>query len=234
MISVCIATHNGEKYIFKQLQSILYQINKLDEVLISDDNSTDRTLQIIKNINDERIKIFYNNFSSPIKNFEFLIEKSNGNIIFLSDQDDVWEHNKVESHLKQYNQNTSVGLVISNLQLIDKFGKPIIREFYKSNFTSKLYKNLIYNNYIGCSISFRSSLKKYLLPFPKYIPMHDWWIGIISSIYTNIYFINDKLVYYRIHENNFTIMNKNSLFKKVLIRLILIYSILLRIVKLKL
>jgi DGQHR domain-containing protein len=72
MISVCIATHNGQKYILEQLQSILQQIDNSDEILISDDNSSDDTLKILNSIKDNRIKIYHNNFHSPIKNFEFL------------------------------------------------------------------------------------------------------------------------------------------------------------------
>lgn len=234
MITICIATYNGEEFIHKQILSILNQIGIDDEVLISDDNSTDNTLEIIKNINDHRIHIFSNNFRSPIKNFEFLIKKSTGDIIFLSDQDDIWEYNKVQAHLSQYKQNPLTGLVISNINLIDKYDISINREFYKKAFTSKIYYNLFYNNYIGCSISFKNTLKKYLIPFPKNIPMHDWWIGVISSIFSNVIYLNEKLVCYRIHENNFTNINNYSLLKKCIMRLRFLYYIIIRTLKFKL
>jgi glycosyltransferase involved in cell wall biosynthesis len=231
MISVCIATYNGQKYILEQILSILPQIDLSDEVIISDDNSTDNTVSIIENINDKRIRIYNNNFRSPIKNFEFLIDICQGDIIFLSDQDDIWDNQKVKSHLLEYNKNLSIGLVISNIDLIDKNGNSIKNKFYKKIFTSNLYKNIITNNYIGCSISFRSNLKKYILPFPKNLPMHDWWIGIISSMFSNVSFLNDKLVYYRIHEDSFTNKNKNSFFKKFSFRIIILFHILLRLFK---
>ena len=231
MLSVCIATYNGEKYIYEQILSILSQIKSTDEVIISDDNSTDKTLEIIKNLNDPRIKLYNNNFKSPIKNFEFLIDNCNGDLIFLSDQDDIWDHKKVRMHLDIYNNNQSTGLVISDIQLIDKNGVSISKKFFNKKFSSSWINNIFFNNYIGCSISFRSSLKNYILPFPKNLPMHDWWIGVIASLFSNVIYINEKLVFYRIHEHNFTSKNKYSLLKKIQMRVRICIYTLIRILK---
>ena len=95
MITVCLAAYNGEKYIEEQINSILCQLSLNDELLISDDGSTDKTIKIISDLNDPRIKLFKNNFKSVQKNFEFLLQNSIGEIIFLSDQDDIWEKNKI-------------------------------------------------------------------------------------------------------------------------------------------
>ena len=84
MISVCIATYNGEKYIKEQMISILKQLSEKDEIIISDDSSTDRTIEIIENIKDSRIKILKNRkFSQPSLNFENALKSSKGDIIFL-------------------------------------------------------------------------------------------------------------------------------------------------------
>ena len=97
MISVCMATHNGGKYIKEQIDSILVQISNEDELIISDDSSTDDTVEIIKKIKDKRIKLFENNkFFSPNLNFENALLHSKGDIIFLSDQDDIWKKDKVK------------------------------------------------------------------------------------------------------------------------------------------
>jgi glycosyltransferase involved in cell wall biosynthesis len=231
MISVCIATHNGQKHISEQLQSILKQIDIKDEVLISDDNSTDHTLNIIRIFNDKRIKIYTNNFASPIKNFEFLIGLAKGDIIFLSDQDDIWDSKKVYMHLQTHNTNSKVKLVISNVSLIDANGKSLNRLFYKEKFTSSFLINLYKNNFIGCSISFNKAIKKHILPFPQNIPMHDWWIGLISILFYKVEYITEKLVYYRIHENNFTQKNKYTLFEQAKFRIILLYLLFTRVVK---
>ena len=90
MVSVCMATYNGEKYIKEQIDSILSEIKENDEIVISDDNSTDCTVEIIKSYNDDRIKLYHSNARNFKKNFENARNKAKGDIIFLSDQDDVW------------------------------------------------------------------------------------------------------------------------------------------------
>ena len=101
MNSVCIATYNGEKFIEEQIRSILLQLDSHDEIVISDDHSTDKTIQIIKSINDDRIKIIYNkNNKGYTNNFENAISKASGDFIYLSDQDDVWKPTKVKVYKK--------------------------------------------------------------------------------------------------------------------------------------
>src|SRR5674476_13034 len=96
MISVCLTTYNGEEYILEQIQSILCQIGNDDEVIISDDGSTDHTLKILNKQEDHRIKIYHNNNSKGIiSNIENALTYAKGDIIFLADQDDVWLPNKV-------------------------------------------------------------------------------------------------------------------------------------------
>src|SRR5690606_26359089 len=94
-ISVCMATYNGENHIEEQLESILKQLKDNDEVIISDDGYSDKTIELIKGFNDPRIKLFLNSFRNIILNFEFALSKATGDFIFLSDQDDIWYDNKV-------------------------------------------------------------------------------------------------------------------------------------------
>lgn len=95
MISVCIATYNGEKFIKQQLTSILEQLAPADEIIVSDDNSKDNTRNIIEELNDGRIKIIDGpGMSSPTKNFEQALKHAKGDYIFLADQDDVWKRAK--------------------------------------------------------------------------------------------------------------------------------------------
>jgi hypothetical protein len=106
MISVCIATYNGEKYIKEQILSILAQLSTKDEIIISDDGSTDHTITKILEISSPIIKIVYNqNEHGYTANFENALKNAKGNFIFLSDQDDIWEPNKVAccmEHFKKY------------------------------------------------------------------------------------------------------------------------------------
>ena len=128
MISVCIATHNGEQYIKEQLDSILCQLLSEDEVVISDDGSTDSTLEIIKGYNDPRIKIF--NFKQPSKtshthiyasrNFENALKHAKGEYIFLSDQDDIWMPSKVAVCLGALKQND---MIVHNMEIVNDYGE---------------------------------------------------------------------------------------------------------------
>jgi glycosyltransferase involved in cell wall biosynthesis len=218
MITVCLAAYNGEKYVEEQINSILCQLSFNDELLISDDGSTDKTLKIISELCDPRIKIFKNNFKCVQKNFEFLLQNSNGDIIFLSDQDDVWSSIKVKEYLKCFEENPKADLLISDLDIIDYKGNLINRKFYNSKFSKNLFKNLFKNNFIGCSMAFRKSLLKKFLPFPKDVPMHDWWIGLCSIVFGNVYFIDKKLIKYRRHETNVTNDMGESLLQKIIWR----------------
>lgn len=200
MISVCIATYNGEEYIEEQINSILGQLKNNDEIIISDDSSTDNTLDVIKSFNDERIKIFPNNkFHSPIYNFENALKQVQGDYIFLSDQDDIWLDNKVAKMveaLKQYS------LVVSDCYVVDKDCNIIRDSFFTKKPTPGILKNIIKNNYIGCCMALRREVLTKALPFPKQIAMHDIWLGLCGSLYYKAIFIPDKLILYRRHGNN--------------------------------
>lgn len=228
MISVCMATYNGEKYIKEQLDSILGQIGKDDEVLISDDGSSDKTLEIIKEYNDCRIVLFENYFKNVVHNFEFIINKAKGEYIFLSDQDDIWHKDKVKNYLESFSKISNQCLIISDLQIIDKNGEFSTKSFYKKKFSKSLMGNIVINNFIGCAMAFSSELKKTILPFPKHIGMHDWWIGTCSILNAEIVFIDKKLVYYRRHDNNVTKEGGANYITKIKWRLNLIRNLAIR------
>lgn len=209
MISVCIATYNGENFIKEQLDSILIQLNANDELIISDDSSTDNTLKIIHSYDDKRIKLLPNQkFHSPIYNFENALKHSKGDFVFLSDQDDVWEANKIEvmlSHLSKYS------LAVSNCSIVDKNGE-VIRESYFNDETLKtgVFRNLIHNNYLGCCMAFRREVLDIALPFPTKIAMHDIWLGLCAAHFFSTIFIPDKLIRYRRHGNNASVTAEAS------------------------
>ncbi len=103
MISVCMATYNGEKYIERQLDSILAQLKENDELIISDDGSTDRTAEILARYGtDKRIRILHGSFHSPIYNFENAIKQAQGDYIFMADQDDIWLPGRITETLKMH------------------------------------------------------------------------------------------------------------------------------------
>lgn len=201
-ISVCIATYNGEKYIKEQLESILHQLGPDDEVIISDDRSTDKTIETILSFNDSRIKIFENTIENRglTYNFENAISKSNGDIIFLSDQDDVWLENKVKYCLEKLKEND---LVVTNCYLVNNDLSIFNDSYFKLNNSKKGFlKNFYRSSYLGSCLAFKKSLLADILPFPKNLKLyHDWWIGIIADLKYKVYFIEEPLMYYRRHDN---------------------------------
>ena len=170
MISVCIATYNGERYIRQQIESIVCQLNVDDEIIVSDDGSTDGTLDIVKGIGDKRIKIIEGpGRKSPILNFECALKASKGDFIFLSDQDDVWKPDKVEicmKWLKTYH------CVVSDAEVTDNRLKPLYPSLYAiiQVRQGRIYNTVWKNGYTGCCMAFRHNILEASLPFPKNIP----------------------------------------------------------------
>lgn len=200
-ISVCIATCNGERYIGLQLQSILAQLSDLDEVVISDDSSTDGTLQIIESFGDKRIRVFAGQtFRSPVYNFEHALRNARGAIIVLSDQDDEWVPGRISiatEELKRFS------LVVCDAEIINAEGevvRPSLGEIYRSR--PGLLLNLTKNRYTGCCMAFRREVLEAALPFPANLPWHDWWIGLVAESFFSTVFLEDKLIRYRRHSSN--------------------------------
>jgi glycosyltransferase involved in cell wall biosynthesis len=219
-VSVCIATYNGEKFIKDQLDSILAQLDEYDEVIISDDSSTDKTINIIKSLNDKRIKIFPNQkFKSPIYNFENAINQASGEIIFLSDQDDIWMNNKV---MKVKEKLLVYDVVVTNCIIVDKNLNIINESFYDFNNSGKgILKNIFKNSYLGCCLAFKKKALELALPFPKKIPMHDIWLGFVFELFYKTSFIREPLIYYRRHGENESATGEKSPYtflKKILFR----------------
>lgn len=212
MISVCIATYNGERYIRQQIESIVCQLNVDDEIIVSDDGSTDGTLDIVKGIGDKRIKIIEGpGRKSPILNFECALKASKGDFIFLSDQDDVWKPDKVEicmKWLKTYH------CVVSDAEVTDNRLKPLYPSLYAIMQVrqGRIYNTIWKNGYTGCCMAFRRNVLEASLPFPKNIPMHDIWIGNVAAYKYNVIFIPDRLIHFRRHENTISCNGKGSKF----------------------
>ena len=225
MISVCLATYNGEKYIREQLDSILPQLNCDDEIVVSDDSSTDKTLQIVQSFDDPRIRIFPNNkFHSPIFNFENALKKANGEYIFLCDQDDIWLSNKIEMMKKYLGK---YDLVVSDCKVVDANLNVLSESFFSTLHSGNGFcKNLIKNTYLGCCMAFRKEVLKYILPFPSLIAMHDIWIGLSVELNGKPYFLHEPLMLYRRHGGNVSFGGEKSHFSlcyRIRYRLIMLY-----------
>lgn len=231
MISVCLTTYNGEKFIKEQLISILLQIGDKDEIILSDDGSKDNTLAIVNSIGDNRIKVFRNRHQHGfIGNFENALEEAHGDYIFLSDQDDIWKPNKVErimSYLNKYD------LVVHDAEIIDGKGEAIGKTYYSTmhNKTSFL-ANLYSTRFLGCCMAFTKEVKEKSLPIPHGVVAHDYWIGMYAKLKFKTIFIPDILISYRRHGNNVSPSSEKSntslfykIFKK---RIPLLWNLLVR------
>lgn len=231
MISVCVATYNGEKYIREQLDSILCNIGEDDELIISDDGSSDQTYKIAQEYARKYMncKCIKGPGKGVIKNFEYALLHASGDIIFLSDQDDIWENNKVERIVKQFN-NPNVLVVVHDAIIVDGNGKMIQNSLFKIRGSRVgLLKNLIKNSYIGCCMAIRPDLLKDALPFPNDIEMHDWWLGLISELKKGSIFIDEKLIKYRRHGNNVSPMQHYPWPKMVKNRFVLVKELVQRV-----
>ncbi|EOA3420716.1 glycosyltransferase family 2 protein [Enterococcus hirae] len=227
MRSVCMATFNGGRYLREQLDSILNQLTLEDELIISDDGSTDETCQIIKEYTqlDNRIKFVEGPRKGVIANFNHAIQQSKGDIIFLADQDDVWLPNKVAKITAYFEENPQQLVVVSDLVIVDGQLNEIHASYfsYRHSRTGWL-NNLIRSNYIGAGMAFRSSLKKKIVPIPSEVPMHDMWIGMLGG--TRVGFIRETLTLYRRHDFNVSEIKTNiKLTQKITWRLNLIKAL---------
>jgi glycosyltransferase involved in cell wall biosynthesis len=203
MISVCIATYNGEKYIEEQIKSILNQIGEEDELIISDDGSKDETCKIIKNLNDNRIKLYYNSgVHGFTHNFENALSYAKGDYIFLADQDDIWKENKVEvtiEVLKKYD------FAISDCITIDENMKVIQQSRFKTfNMKKGFIRHLMKSRFLGCCMAFRKEVLIASMPFPEddFLVEHDIWLAAVAFLYFKVKLIEEPLIYYRRHGKN--------------------------------
>lgn len=201
-VSVAMATYNGEKYIKEQIETILNNLDDKDELVISDDGSSDMTIEIINKINDKRIKLLEGPRKGLKKNFENAIKNTTGDVIFLSDQDDIWMENKVEKVLECFNNNNYI-LIQHDAVVVDENDKVIYESFAEHRkVKTGVIKNLIKNSYHGCCIAFRKELIKEILPIPDNVYLHDEWIGIVAELNGKTYFLDEKLIKYRRHSEN--------------------------------
>lgn len=233
-ISVCMATYNGSKYIEKQILSILNQLKNEDELIIVDDGSKDHTVKIIENFADSRIVIIKNEVNQGVINtFEKSLQAATGELIFLSDQDDIWLPNKVDKITAIFKNYPHITLIHHDAQIINKQDQVISESRFQSKplFLIKLMPTLIKNNYMGCTMAFQKKILSKILPFPEDIPMHDIWIGLINELYGNIFYIKESLIQRRVHDTNFTPglspeSKKSSLIQKIKWRLSLVKNLL--------
>jgi len=199
-VSVCLASHNGELYIEAQILSVLEQLLPQDELIISDDASTDNTLAVVQKIADHRIQTLQN--TQPlgvVKNFEKALVRAKYEYVFLCDQDDIWLPGKVDKCLKVLEHSV---LVVTDCRVVDTQLHSIHPSFFSLRSSRPgMISNLWKNSYLGCCMAFRRSLLHRALPIPPGVPMHDMWLGLIAQTCGSVIYLPEILSLYRRHPN---------------------------------
>jgi glycosyltransferase involved in cell wall biosynthesis len=230
-VSVCMAVYQGERYIGPQLKSILPQLSDSDEVVIVDDGSTDSTCSQIAELQDSRLIVVHHTKNRGIlRSFETALSRCSGEVIFLSDSDDLWLPKKVETVLEAFAHDADLVLVASDAILIDADGNKIGDSFYaqRGKFRAGVWSNLLVGKFHGCTMAFRSTLLQSVLPFPSgRRAHHDTWIGCVNALAGGkTKYIPEPLVAYRRHSSNDTGRTKNSTYTRLKIRLPVVLGLL--------
>ncbi|MDR3415442.1 MAG: glycosyltransferase family 2 protein [Nevskia sp.] len=204
-VSVCIATYNGEKYIARQLESIASQLSPDDEIVLVDDQSSDRTLDIVRSLDFGILKIVRApSRGGPTAAFGLALQHARGEFIFLSDQDDVWLPGKVEKMLSALER---ADLVVSDACVVDEKLGPIFPSFFVLRGSKPgVFRNFFRNSYVGCCMAFRAAVARAALPIPQQVYMHDVWIGLIANLLFRVEFLPEPLILWRRHGATATVV----------------------------
>lgn len=226
VVSIAMCTFNGEAFIEDQLNSILHQTYNNIEIIISDDQSSDRTVEIIKAYQkkDSRIKLYENKVNLGfLKNFEKVISLCKGEYIALADQDDIWKEYKIEKFLKHIGEHI---LIYSDAIIIDKESKETGTELIRPhNVLCKGACNkslLLYNVVSGNTMMFHKKLVPYILPIHQNMTYHDSWIAFIAATHSSITYTDEAMIYYRRYPEQVThtIRTKeHNVFRKIKIKM---------------
>ena len=205
-ISVALAAYKGEQYIAEQLDSILPQLGENDEIIVSDDYPEGQTRSVIQKYaeKDERVKYIEGRGKGVVENFENALNACSGDVIFLCDQDDVWMPDKVSRVMEEIAMGAD--LVLHDAAVTDgnlNITEPSFFAIHGSN--ADFSHNLIRNTFVGCCMAFTRQVMLDTLPFPKELPMHDWWIALSAiKLGYKVTLLRKPLIKWRRHGSNVT------------------------------
>ena len=216
-VQIVMAVYNGSLYLKEQIESIINQDYKNWQLLISDDNSNDDSVQIINRYaaKDNRIKVVLKDsaFGNAGTHFLSLLKITTSKYVMCSDQDDVWDSNKITTCLSAMIQEEAMSpdtpiLIHTDLRVVDSKLNRIADSFYKYSGINPNISTFEFHiataNVTGCTMLINDSLRDLikLTNDDRYICMHDWWCSLIASAFGRIGFIDNQTICYRQHENN--------------------------------
>lgn len=214
-VDIAMATYNGGKFLEEQILSIQKQTYTNWKLYISDDGSTDNTLEIIEQFtnDDQRIKLInIKRQGGVIANFNMALKSTNSDYICLCDQDDIWPSSRLEILVHEIQKQEKVDfskgiLVFSDLELVDQNGNTIADSFYEANRLNPK-DNLIGFNLLwistvyGCTTIMNRKLLDIALPIPCSAQMHDQWLALNAQKNDGLYYLDSQTIRYRQHDNN--------------------------------
>lgn len=224
--SIAMASYNGEKFIVSQINSILKDLSGKDEIVISDDGSTDNTIYLINQIikKDSRVRLIYGPKKGIPRNFMNALVHCKKDIICLADQDDIWISGKRKKINKIFIEK-NCDLITHDMLFIDENGVKICLDLERERRNGFIY-NLLWSNYWGCCMALKREKLGEVLPFPKILNAHDQFIGLIFELNKSAFFLDDCLIYHRIHKTNKT--SKLTIIGKIKFRVRLFFSVMIR------
>lgn len=213
-LSVALCTYNGERFLREQLDSIAAQTRPPDELLVSDDRSTDGTLKLVESFAARapfpvRLRVNDVNVGSTL-NFDRAVALCSGDVIALCDQDDVWLPEKLRRLEEVFEADEGVGLVFSDALVVGEDLSPAGRRLWDWTFTRAerraferrgAFRALLRRNVVtGATLAFRARFKPLVLPIPADLNMiHDGWIALVLAAVSRVVALPEPLVRYRQH-----------------------------------
>lgn len=222
-ISVCMATYQGERYVEEQLTSILAQLGPSDEVIVTDDGSSDATVAVIEGLSDDRVTVHRNPSNLGYsRNFEGALSRATGDIVFISDQDDVWLPGKVATMVEALENND---LVVSDVVVVDGNLDEVHPSHFRQYGVRKGFlPNFLRTRYIGAAMAMRRSVLDLVLPLPRRSRLcaYDYWITVAAEAYLRVGLVEQPLMLYRRHDATSSTGgagSPNAISHRVLVRL---------------
>jgi glycosyltransferase involved in cell wall biosynthesis len=206
-VSIAMATYNGARYIREQLDSFTIQTRLPDELVVCDDCSTDETVAIVEEFARTapfNVRIYRNETNLGFtKNFEKSILSCSGDIIFLSDQDDIWYKNKIDKILESFFLNKGIKLIINDHDIVDENLKKLeISTLELVKRRDKSGMKFVH----GCCTAIKSNWRDVCLPVPTKKWSHDGWINHFASALGVKLILPEKLQLYRRHPSNVSVL----------------------------
>lgn len=232
-VSVALGTHNGERFIGEQIASILSQTRPVDEIVLSDDASSDRTVEIVeaavaahREAHGEAPTLVVLRNDPPLrvtKNFEQALERASSELVALCDQDDVWHPTRIERLAAEFD-DSEVLYVFSNARQVDAEGHPLGHDLFEAVAMSARERGLIEQGQVfeqfmrrnlatGATVMLRRSLVDVATPFPQSW-LHDEWLAVVAAAFDGVRMHDEALTDYRQHGNNQVGMTKIGIGRK--------------------